>query len=370
MIVPNDPWFGCLPSCEAHVPCGQGRHIVRWEAGTLRLAGHADPEAELVLAALGGEKARCVELAEAWSRHTEDLSVLAIGPRGPADEIVVSWDDVDAAAQRGVRAGDRPGPVRGPRQLASPSIPTAARAQTRQQQDSRERERAARRRNDMLSLLALGYGFQVRLIGQVAQAYADRPDESTQTETETVEAVTGVTGVTEVTGATGVTVVTVAMGVTGVMGTMGVAEVTGAMGVTGVTGVTGITPALVAAIAGRLAPVAEEWLGIDPDQVVVSLHRGRGWGSVELTGQGEQLRLRASLPTGWLARVWAAGLALTGRHLVVAVERAGWPDARVLALRAPGTEPVPLDVHASQPGPVSGGRHVRPTAADAPHWEV
>ncbi len=329
MIVPDDPWFGCLPSCEAHVPCGQGRHIVRWEAGTLRLTSHPDPEAELVLAALGGEKARCVELAEAWGRHAEDLSVLAIGPRGPADEITVSWDDVDAAAQgqRGGWTGRRPlpgGPGRGPMRLASPSIPTAARAQARRLQDTQDRERAARRRNDMLSLLALGYGFQVRLIGQVAQAHTGRPDEAPEAETET-----------------------------------GTAEA-----------VTGVTPALVAAIAGRLAPVAEEWLGIDPDQVVVSLHRGPGWGSVELTGQGEQRRLRVSLPTGWLARVWAAGLELTGRHLVVAVERAGWPDARVLALRAPGTELVSLDVHAGQPGPVSGGRQVRPSAADAPHWEV
>ncbi len=323
------------------MPCGQSRHIVRWEAGTLRLPSHPDAEAELVLAALGGEKARCVELAEAWGRHAEDLSVLAIGPRGPADEIAVSWDDVDAAAQagqRGGRIGYRPlpsGPAGGPMRLASPSIPTAARAQARYQQDMQDRERAARRRNDMLSLLALGYGFQVRLIGQVAQAHADRPDEAIEPETRTE---TGTETETE----------------------RGTETET----------VTGITPALVAAIAGRLAPVAEEWLGIDPDQVVVSLHRGPGWGSVELTGRGEQRRLRVSLPTGWLARVWAAGLALTGRHLVVAVERAGWPDARVLALRAPGTEPVPLDVHASQPGPVSGGLEVRPTAVDAPHWEI
>ena len=69
--------------------------------------------------------------------------------------------------------------------------------------------------------------------------------------------------------------------------------------------------------------MAEEWLGIDPDQVVVSLHRGPGWGSAELTGRGEQRRLRVSLPAGWLARVWAAGLALTGRHLVVAVDAGG-----------------------------------------------
>ena len=162
----------------------------------------------------------------------------------------------------------------------------------------------------MLSLLALGYGFQVRLIGQVAEAYSDRPEEAMEK----------------------------------------------------------IRPRLVAAIAARLAPVAEEWLGIDPDQVVVALHRGPGWGSAELTGRGEQRRLRVSLPAGWLGRVWAAGLALTGRYLIVAVARAGWPDARVLALRAPGTEPVPLDVHATVPGAVSESQDVRPDAAHAPHW--
>jgi len=245
--------------------------------------------------------------------------VLAIGPRGPADEIAVSWDDVDAALRASQfggwtayapRAGGlypRPGPGsrRGPRPMAPP-VPA------RYQQAMQDREQAARRRNDMLSLLALGYGFQVRLIGQVAEASSGLPQEAREK----------------------------------------------------------IRPSLVAAITARLAPVAEEWLGIDPGQVVVTLHRGPGWGSAELTGRGEQRRLRVSLPAGWLARVWAAGLTLTGRHLVVAVARAGWPDARVLALRAPGTEPVPLDVHATAPGPASGGLDVRPTAADAPHWEV
>ena len=326
---PNDPWFACLPSCEARVPCGQGRHIVRWEAGALRLADHADPEAELVLAALGGEKARCVELAEAWGRHAGDLSVLAIGPRGPADEISIGWDDVDAAAQasgRGALSSYRP-PRSVPMRLASPSVPTAARAQARRQQAEQDMEQVAQRRNDMLSLLALGYGFQVRLIGQVAEAHASPPDEQLE-------------------------------------------KVDGVDGVDGVEGVDGVRPALVAAITARLAPVAEEWLGLDPDQVVVSLHRGAGWGSVELTGRGELRRLRVSLPAGWLARVWASGLALTGRHLVVAVQHAGWPDARVLALRAPGTEPTLLDVHASHASQVSGGLEVRPGAPDAPHWEI
>jgi hypothetical protein len=296
------------------VPCGAGWHPVRWEAGQLRLPEHPDAEAELVLAALGGEKAGCVRLAEAWGRHTSDLSVLAIGPRGPADEIAVGWDDVAAAEQAGPGGsggflsgltgapglpglprwaggpGSPPAPLR---RLASP--PQAGGLRARQQQGSAEAEQARRRRLDMLSLLSLGYGFQLRLAGQVAAAHAEEP------------------------GATA-------------------------------------RPALVAAITGRLALVAEQWLGIDPDQVTVSLHSGPGWGQAELTGPGEQRRLRVALPASWLARVWACGLALTGGQLVVAVERAGWPQARVLALRAPGADPVPLDVHAR--------------GADAPHWDV
>jgi hypothetical protein len=313
--LPNGPWYGCLPSCAAQVPCGPGRHEVRWEAGALVLPEHPDAEGELVLAALGGEKAGCVELAEIWRRHGDDLSVLAIGPRGPADEIRVSWQDVDQAAQMTPLAGPSARGTGGPplgRLASPPRLPPGLLA-ARLRQSREESQSARRRRTDMLSLLALGYGFQVRLIGQVAAAYADRADDHPEA---------------------------------------------GARG----------RPALVAAMAGRLAPVAEDWLGIDPDQVVVSLHSGPGWGSAELTGRGEERRLRVSLPAGWLASVWACGLALAGRHLIVAVEQAGWPDARVLGLRAPaqggavGAEPEPLDVHATLGAP--GG------PPDAPHWEV
>ncbi|HEY7883249.1 MAG TPA: hypothetical protein VID31_20530 [Streptosporangiaceae bacterium] len=302
--MPNGPWFTSLPPCETLVPCGQGRHAVRWEAGELRLASHADLEAELVLVALGGETARCIEIAEAWRRHTADLTVLGLGPRSAADEVAVSWDDVDAAEQ--AARGGAGGPGRWGWRLASPPRAAIARAAIRYQQYQEEAGDASQRRLDMLSLLALGTGFQVRLIGQVVAAHADRLDEPDEHGYS-------------------------------------------------------IRPALKAALAGRVALVAEQWLGIDPDQVEVSLHRREGWGSVELTGRGEQRRLLVSLPAWWLARVWACGLALTGRHLVVAVERAGWPDAQVLALRAPGAEPVSLSAHAAGHPP---------GAADAPHWEI
>ena len=319
-MMPNEAWFTCLPSCEASVPCGSGRHVVRWEAGALRLDSHADPEAERVLAALGGEKARCVEVAEAWGRHAADLTVLSVGPRDLAG-VAVSWEDVDAAGLLGVgrtglaSAGYVPGgPGQGP--VRRPGVRLAAaigQAMARRTQLMQEQVEAGQRRTDLLSLLALGPAFQLRLTGAVVAAHAgrlDEPDEQGRTR----------------------------------------------------------RPVLGPATAGRLAPVAERWIGIDPDYVQVTLHTGPGWGSSELTGRGEQRRLRVSLPADWIARVWACGLALVGRHLVVAVDRPGWPDARVLALPAPGAEPVLLDVHAradppGRPGGANG-------AGDAPHWEI
>jgi hypothetical protein len=297
---PNGPWFTCLPSCEIEVPCGPSRHIVRWEAGALTLPSHPDAEGELVLAALGGEKARCIEVAQAWARHDEDLSVLAIGPRGPADEIAVSWEDVTAAQSAGTMTAAAGRPQPGPMRLASQSGASMARmAAARRRQMQEEVLSAQRRRNDILSLLALGYGFQARLIGQVAAAHAARKGGELA------------------------------------------------------------RPALVAAMTGRLALVAEQWIGIDPDQVEASLHQRPSWGASELTGYGKDRRLRVSLPAGWLASVWACGLARVDRHLVVAVEQPGWPHARVLGLRSPGAKPELLDVHADPDGP-----------RDVPHWEV
>ena len=68
---------------------------MHWEDGALRLPAHPDTEGELVLAVLGGEKAGCIELAEAWGRRADDLEVLAVGPRGAADVIIVTWEDAE-----------------------------------------------------------------------------------------------------------------------------------------------------------------------------------------------------------------------------------------------------------------------------------
>jgi hypothetical protein len=306
-------WYDSLPTVDTQVPCGSGSHTVRWEAGQLALPAHPDAEAELVLAALGGDKPACVAVAETWARHTADLRVLATGPRCVADQVSVSREEIEAQRSGlppGLTSGavvtrftatsrpgtPRPAPAPGRQAgvgwgLASSLAPGMAETLRRQQQ-----------RLELLELLALGTALQFRLSGMVCAAWAepDRADERASHR-----------------------------------------------------------PELAAALTGRFAPAAEEWLGIDPDAVTVTPHEGPGWGAVELTGQGEARRLRAALPVAWLADVWACGLAVVAGYLVVAVSEPGHPRARVLALSAPDTDPVPLEVHATASGP-----------AGLPTWEL
>jgi hypothetical protein len=286
IFIPNEQWFNSLPPATSQVPCGgTGEHTVRWHAGAFQLPSHQDPEAELVLAALGGDKAECVRLAAVWAAHAEDLEVLLIGPRGPADQVVVGWDDVQAAVHAGWTTYRGPVAASGHAATRFPMRPGHGPPRVRQAMAA-DLEQARRHTADQLSLLALGSAFQFRLAGHVAAAHATRLTAANR-------------------------------------------------------------PALTAALEGRLAPVAETWLGIDPDQVRASLPDGAGdgWGAVTLTGSEDDRLLRFALPAGWLASVWACGLALVARHLVVTVVRPGWPDAQVLALPAPGRDPVQLDVH-------------------------
>ena len=299
-------WYDSLPAADTQLPCGSGSHIVRWEAGQLTLPSHPDAEAELVLAALGGDKPACVAVAETWARHTADLGVLATGPRCVADQVSVSREEIEQqrtglppSLTQGnpvarLTATSRPG---GPRSagigsaIASALAPGMAETLRRQQQ-----------RLELLELLALGAPLQFRLSGAVCAAWAaqDQADERASHR-----------------------------------------------------------PELAAALTGRFAPAAEDWLGIDPDAVTVTPHEGPGWGTMELAGQGEARRVRAALPVSWLADVWACGLAVVAGHLVVAVEEPGHPHARVLALPTPDAAPVALEVHATASGD-----------ADLPTWEA
>jgi hypothetical protein len=298
-------WYLSLPRAETKVPCGTAAHAVRWEAGRLTLPAHPDAEAEMVLGALGGDKPGCVALAETWARHAGDLAVLAAGPRCAADRVTVRWEDVEEQRTKSLGSGLTrafvqpltPGPGAAARQLRPGTHPAqrVARLITSRRSFAgapgmEELVRRESQRTELLQLLALGPAFQFRLAGTVADAWADpgRADERARRR-----------------------------------------------------------PELTAALTGRFAPVAREWLGVDPDAVTVTPHEGPGWGTLDVTGTGSARRLRASLPVDWLSAVWACGLAVADGHLVVAVEEPGYPRARVLALPAPDAAPVRLDVQAS-----------------------
>lgn len=310
-------WWQALPPAEAELRCGAGRHVIRWADGSVSLPEHPDAEAELVLGALGGEKAACVEVAAMWGRHSDDLEVLALGPRWEGDQLDISWDDVEALQSRPSRVIHRGSSshvsrtmvaaVARPRRLgpgrsviSTLGVPQHITGQLSPPVEELSRKRS--QRLEVLTLLAFGPAFQLRLAGTVAAAWAERAGDA------------------------------------GFQG--------------------GQRPPLVAALAGRLAAAAGTWLGIDPDLVTVSLHEGGGWGSLELTGAGTGHGLQARLPIAWLASVWAAGLAVVEGHLVVTVQMARWPDARVLAVPEPGAPPVTLSVHDA------GG------SGDGAHWMV
>lgn len=329
-------WQDTFGPVQASVTCGGARHTVRWDGGRLQAADHPDAEGELVMAALGGETSRCLELAEAWGAHADDLDVLALGPRSAADEVTVRMppeDDDDEAmasilssgwhayapltrqahapggfaatlrARRRVQAlqlmrrrallrghhmvGSRPmmrhGGHGGMAYVSTSRVVCHGSGGISGQQEDPAEARAA----GLMLLLALGTPFQLRLTAAVAAAWsADAPGRD--------RAAAG--------------------------------------------------PALAAALTGRLAPVAQQWLGIDPRQVEARLHDGAGWGELTTLGAGEKRRLTAALPAGWLADVWAPGLALADGHLVVAVREAAWPRARVLAVPEPGADPRVLSV--------------------------
>ena len=167
------PWWAALCPAESRISCGTGKHLIRWADGQLTAADHADAEGELVLAALGGDKSECVALVEAWGAHTEDLDVLALGPRSPLDQLAVTWDLVRSlrsaiSPQPGIRPGQAQRHGRLPTGRLRPrSMPM--------RQASPELRRAQARRAELIGLFALGRDFQLALSGTVAAAWSAGP---------------------------------------------------------------------------------------------------------------------------------------------------------------------------------------------------
>ncbi len=298
-------WYAAFAPAEAPLRCGEAEHRLRWVDGTLRAVDHADAEGELVLAALGGDTSPCLDVVRAWGRHSDDLTVLMVGPRSPVDAVTIpaaALQEADLLRSAGHAAASvahvhtfyahsrprrlvrRSSGWSGYRPLVSRSF--AGRAGIGWSGPDVGQDRLERLL--LLRLLALGAPFQLRLAAAVAQSWSADGEHAAQAERA--------------------------------------------------------RPALTAALTGRVAPAAAQWLGIDPDEVDATIYDGTGWGEMTGVRTDANARLVAKLPVAWLSRVWAPGFAVVGSHLVVAVLRVAWPHARVIALRSPGQDPVELSI--------------------------
>ena len=292
------PWWAAFGPVETRVGCGPGQHTVLWADGMLHAVDHPDAEGELVLAALGGEATPCLDLVSIWNRHSDDLIVLALAPRSADDLLTITTAEIDEVAARRRPAGSRMAHIA---RVGQGHFPGGGNFVTGRAWGSVPQGRVMiggvpahlvqegdQGRHELLRLLALSTPLQLRLSGAVAHAWsrwgpqADRADRA--------------------------------------------------------------RPALTAALAGRVGPAAARWLGIDLPQIEASLHSGPGWGAIELDSSADDVRLKVALPVSWLAWVWAPGLAVVDGHLVVSVQHAAWPSAQVLAMSAPGQDPVDLSV--------------------------
>jgi hypothetical protein len=309
----TSPWWAAFAPAETRIGCGSGKHQMRWADGRLQAVAHPDAEGELVLAALGGDTTPCLDLARAWGEHSDDLTALAIGPRSAADKLTFGAEALDEIEQaRSAPASGRSAAsagsftsqvIRHSTTLRATGGHSASFGSVRARRTGPLRPRPAIPRGmrmhwfghepdparaELLWLLSLGAPFQLRLSGAVAHAWSAEGPRGRH------------------------------------RGQAG--------------------PALTAALTGRLAPPAGGWAGIDPAAVDATIHDGDGWGEIGEARTAGERRLRAQLPIGWLARVWAPGLAVVGGHLVVAVTHAAWPAAEVVALPGLGRKPVELSV--------------------------
>ena len=89
----SSPWWRGVPPAVATVSCAGREHQLRWAAGELRVPGHPDLESEKILRALAGESYACLDVLEAWQVHADDLRVLILASRGPADPVAVRLEE-------------------------------------------------------------------------------------------------------------------------------------------------------------------------------------------------------------------------------------------------------------------------------------
>ena len=143
------------------VSCAGREHQLRWADGELRVPGHPDLESEKILRALAGESYACLDVLEAWQVHADDLRVLVLASRGPADPVAVRPEEPGPTGWTGWTGRAAAARMQRRRSAVTAVLGGGAPA-------SRERE------DPLATLLSLGGPMQTRLTATVAAAWRER----------------------------------------------------------------------------------------------------------------------------------------------------------------------------------------------------
>jgi hypothetical protein len=157
----TESWWSWLLPVEVPLECGAELHHLRWENGSLGALDHEDPEGERALGALGADRTACIEVLDAWARHSDDLRVLTLSSRGVADPVQVDAEEtsgrgyviVRSAAARGGSGYSTSAPQGAHPMMQGPSPGPF---------------------DEITKLLALGGALSQRLVATVIAAWSDR----------------------------------------------------------------------------------------------------------------------------------------------------------------------------------------------------
>ncbi len=237
-------WSGLLP-VEVQLDCSNETHRIRWEGGSLVALDHEDPDGERTLGALGADRASCIEILDAWIRHSDDLRVLTVSSRGPADP--VQFDVEGQGPGTGIR-GLRPArglvaaTPAGPRGFGWTSFASPGAQPMIQRHPPGPFD-------GITDLLALGGAMAQRLVATVVAAWSERIGDGAET-------------------------------------------------------AAGHAPALTAALYGRVASSVRSWLADADLEVELEMIPASESPSMHLDGP----RIHVRLPFLWLSQIWVKDL--------------------------------------------------------------
>ena len=285
----STPWWRGVPPAVATVSCAGREHQLRWTAGELRVPGHPDLESEKILRALAGESYACLDVLEAWEVHADDLRVLVLASRGPADPVAVRLEGPGPTGWTGRTAAAR---MQRRRSAVSAVLGGGAPA-------SREHE------DPLAALLSLGGPMQTRLTATVAAAWRQRlRDGAAATDAAPADATAPAD----------------------------------------TAAVEAARPALHAALYGRVVATLRAWTGRPDLRVALTMIGESDPAALAPDGDG----IAVELPFGWISDVWARGLGTCWDRFILAAAPAG--DGWALSAVPPDLGP-PAQITITGPPP-------------------